>query len=503
MTTPDLEQTLANLITQNRLTEAHALLVARLKHGPDEHRAWYWLARVNERGDNPDKAVKLLDKALSLAPSPEYGAEKGRLLCLTGRLGEAQAAIASLEPKNISDALTADTLANTLARLGLYIEARRWHEHAILLAPDNPELALNAAIGEKIAGDIKAATTRLTKLLAAHPSHFRAHYSLAELTDKADAPVHIAALQALLANEQSQEAGRYLHHALALELEKTADYDRAFSHFASSKRAAAIRFDAGAHRAFCNYLLSRPPEPLVNTACDARPVFVCGMPRSGTTLLDRLLCQSTELASLGELNDIAMAIRELSDGPGLISETVFTAAARKPLAPLAERYLARSKLLAKNKARGCDKQPFNFYYIDFILAAMPKAKIVLMLREKNDTCIANFRQLYNPQSPFHHYAFALEDIAAFYDDYAGLARHFAAKYPNNVRLQGYEELVEKGEAVMKEIYAFCELPWQADCLEFYKSTDACATASKLQIRRPLNADSIGRWKNYAARLTTG
>lgn len=119
-----------------------------------------------------------------------------------------------------------------------------------------------------------------------------------------------------------------------------------------------------------------------------------------------------------------------------------------------------------------------------------------MQRNPLDTCIANYRQLYKPASVFHHYSFDLEDIADFYQDYTLLINHFSQKYPDNVIIQQYEDLVSEPTLHTQALYSFCNLVWQANCLDFYKHSGVSATASKLQVRQPLNSKSIGYWQHY-------
>ena len=227
------------------------------------------------------------------------------------------------------------------------------------------------------------------------------------------------------------------------------------------------------------------------------------MPRSGTTLVEKILNQSSKLQGVGELNDIAQLIQHATQSTRVIdSEMIDKAYESETIKTALASYQQRAELLSGG-LRSCDKQPFNFYYIDFILAAFPNAKIVCMQRGWQDCSIANFRQMYNPQSVFHHYSFALEDIASFHQDYSALVSHFANKYPENVFLQSYEQLVAEPTLQTQKLYAFCDLSWQENCLTFYKSNAASATASKKQIRQPLNKNSIGSWQNYAEFIDAG
>ncbi len=119
-----------------------------------------------------------------------------------------------------------------------------------------------------------------------------------------------------------------------------------------------------------------------------------------------------------------------------------------------------------------------------------------MQRGREDSCIANYRQLYSPASAFHHYSYNLQDIDSFYQDYSDLINHFAAKHSANVMIMQYETLVSEPIKSTQQLYDFCDLPWQAQCLDFYQRLSPSATASKVQMRRPLNNKAIGRWKEF-------
>ncbi|WP_105187801.1 tetratricopeptide repeat-containing sulfotransferase family protein [Pseudoalteromonas sp. T1lg48] len=500
MTHSTLRHHIQHLLRQQQLTRAHNDLVTRLQQNPEDHLAWSLMAEVNAQAGDLTKAVKLLDKALTISAQPEYVLNRGKFLYLLGRSDECQQALQTLDKASLTDAGQLDTLANLYSRLGDYHNAHDYHLRAAQCAPDNADILVNAAISHNIMAHNSEAKELLQRALQLAPNHYRGHYALAEQSTRSEAKAHLQQLNTVLAQEQNAIARQHLFHAQAIEHEQLGDYAQAFNAFSNSKEAVAkrIHFDAAKHSAFCQQLISTPPKLIAQRDNDAKAVFVAGMPRSGTTLAAQLLCQSPHLASLGELQDFPQAVKRLSGqrSAAVLTPEVISQASKGDLAALTQDYLGRYAGLKRNTERGCDKLPFNFYYIDFIVHALPQAKIVLMLRAKEDTCVANFRQAYQVHSPFHHYAFKLSHIAAFYDDYERLALHFAAKYPENVILQGYEQLVSEGEPALRRLYEFCQLPWQDDCLQFYTKPSACATASKLQIRRPLNKASIGFWRHY-------
>ncbi|MEO2268093.1 sulfotransferase [Pseudoalteromonas sp. YIC-656] len=498
MSASTLAQHIATRLANNQVQQAHALLVTELQKNPAHHEAWFLLAQVNAHVGDLNKALKLIDKALNEHRNSEYLLAKAKYLYLIGNVADCTQLLIDLDALPLNDAVALDTLANLYSRLGNYVKAHQYHVQAVTQAPGNADINVNAAISYAIMAKPEQAMSLLQQAIQINPANYRAHFIYAEHADAEQATAHTQQLNTLLATQTHPIAQQHLHHALALELEKLSRFDDAFDAFTKSKQAVErrVQFNPQRHRDFCQQVKSLPS--LTPSDNQSAPVFIAGMPRSGTTLVDKILCQSAQLASLGELNDIAQSVKRLSQiqTPAVLTPEIVNGAAHAPASALAQSYHVRYHALKMNAPRGCDKQPFNFYYIDFILSAFPKAKIILMVRNKEDCCMANMRQLYQVQSPFHHYAFKLEHIAAFYDDYLDLAKHFAAKYPEQVVLQSYEELVSEGEQTMRHLYAFCDLPYQQDCLDFYATPSACATASKLQIRQPLNTRSVGYWRHY-------
>ena len=499
MSSSPLRQQTIHLLRTNKVKQAHTVLVSELRNNPENHEAWYLMANINAHIGDFSKACKIIDKALTLTSNAEYLIAKAKYLCLDGQSAACSTVLSTLSISALNNPTDLDTLANIYTRLGEYEQAHACYIKALANAKTPGDILVNAAISYTIMAQPERSLTLLQQAIASSEHNPRAHFLFAEHAPIKLADEHHQQVTLLAQQETDAHSKQYLHHAAALQLEKQAKFHAAFDAFAASKEcvAASVHFDATKHRNFCQQIMTLPA--LAPSDSHASPVFIAGMPRTGTTLLDKLLCQSPHLASLGELNEIAQGVKHQSgeSTPAVLSTQIIGSAAQQSTQDLAKRYQHRYNTLKGGVQHGCDKQPFNFYYLDFIVSAFPTAKIILMVRDKADTCIANFRQLYQTQSPFHHYAFKLEHISAFYDDYRALANHFAQKYPNNVTLQHYEQLVTEGEATMRNLFEFCQLPYPEDCLDFYKHPSACATASKLQIRQPLNTRSIGYWRNYA------
>ena len=494
------------LLSNKQLNDAHHLLVQRLKQNPEDHVCYFLLSEVNTAAGDINKAIKLLEKALSLASFAIYHLALAKLYVLLGKVSNAAVHYQSALQTADFSAADFDTLANIATRLGHYDDALNFQQAAYQRNKDNLQISYNLAVCYKIHGLFDEAKILLQQLTTKQPRFYQAHYSQAELNTDVDSEQHIQKLQTLADKEKSIVEQQVYFHSLALNYEHLNDYKNAFKYFALSKQAIAskLNYQATQHHRFCQKLITQSKQQvLASSDTEFSPVFVVGMPRSGTTLVEKILNQSTQLRGIGELNDIAQLIQHATQSARVIdSEMLDKAYSSTAVTKALASYQQRAQLLSDGLI-SCDKQPFNFYYIDFILAAFPNAKIVCMQREWRDCSIANFRQMYSPQSVFHHYSFTLEDIASFHQDYLALVSHFANKYPENVFLQSYEQLVAEPAQQTQKLYAFCDLSWQENCLNFYNNNAASATASKKQIRQPLNKNSIGSWQNYAEFIDAG
>ncbi len=498
-----LQQQINQAISHGKLNDAHHLLVRNIKNVPNDHFSYFLLAQVNLAAGDKGKAQKLLEKSLSISKHPLYIAHLAKLATLTGQLISAQTYINQILNNEFKDAAFFDLIANVLTRLGHFQTALNWQQKAFALEPYNPQITYNLAVGYKVMGKFEKARDLLEHLIIKQPTYFQAHYSLAELNNVNSAKVHLTQLLELVKSNLSTQDNHYAQHAIALNYEHLNEFKEAYKAFYASKKTInqVVKYSPQQHSQFCQHLINLSQQfirPANNN--NFAPIFIVGMPRSGTTLMEKIINQSATVQGIGELNDIAQLCQG-NNKQVLNNDVLNIAYQTKQSIEQLNHYQQRVEQLVPKKLRSCDKQPFNFYYIDFILATYPNAKIVCMQREQHASCIANFRQLYNPASAFHHYSYDLANINRFYQDYCLLINHFARKYKNNVMIMQYEELVSEPINSTQKVYDFCHLDWQVDCLDFYKQQTPSATASKVQVRQPLNCKTINYWRHYEFALS--
>jgi len=502
----DLASQVKQHLTKGALTKAHPLLVSWLQQEPNNPQAWGFLAELNLLAGDKSKALKIISKALSLAPSLPITLHLAKTALLAGDHQQCENILKDLtfntaHPLSAS-AIELDLAANLWLRLNQPYRALSLFEQAHSLDELNTNIGLNYAICLKMAGKIQDAERLFESVIKQQPLHELAHLSLAELKADKSNTIPISLEKALEQKPQSQ----YLNHAKALYLEAQKDYKAAWHSFDLSKETVAqsVQFETNAHHQFCLHRIqssiSEKLDAFITITSKNRnqavdPIFIVGMPRSGTSLLEQLLATQPQLKALGELSFLPQL---LNIKAGFYKQTELTLSDTAEL--LFKQY---SQLLnennqqtdmRQNNIRGIDKQPFNLYFVDVILKLFPNAKIIWLVRNKFDTCVGNFRQAYQVNSPFHHYSFDWQHINACYDDFIKLGTHWQQTFNENFMRVDYENLVSEPHSQLTDLFKFLNIEAKGNPLEFHQHNYFSATASKLQLRQPLNTHSINKFK---------
>nr|WP_272917846.1 sulfotransferase [Altericroceibacterium endophyticum] len=282
----------------------------------------------------------------------------------------------------------------------------------------------------------------------------------------------------------------------------------AFDHLSAAneehKRSIAYNFDHDAAIFDTLEDVFEQQAPSAAPANDASgPVFVVGMPRTGTTLVDRILSSHPDICSAGELQAMPLAVKQLSGTRSrtiIDPDTVRASASIDPSA-LGAAYMAQARHhLPADDIRFTDKLPANFLYIGHIARALPHARIVCLQRGAMDTVWSNYKNLFATQSAYYAYSYDLMDTARYYARFMRLMQLWDRLLPGRVLQLSYEKLVSDQEAQTRRLLDHCGLEWDAACLSFHKNSAAVATPSAAQVRRPLNADGVGKWRTHEQAL---
>lgn len=455
----------------------------------------------------PHQAVAPLQQAAALDPhNPAIALYLARALAMAhdsaGAMEQVQRAL-QLAP---DDALTHDRAGDVLTQCHLHERALAAFQRAVALAPDDPGYRYNLATSLTYHGRVAAAEREYEACIAVAPLHWQAHLALSRLRRQTAESNHVDCLRALLARPgNSVTATVYLNMALAKELEDLGEYPQAFAHLVRGKSAPRqlMGYSSAQDAALFDALARSVDHPPAGNGHPSRePIFILGMPRSGTTLVDRILASHPQVQSAGELHQFGAAWKEAMGGDGFrMFDPAHIAAGRvRDWAALGERYLAGTRPLTGQLPRFTDKLPHNFLYLGYIARALPHATLVSVRRNPMDTCLGNFRLLFGPESPYFGYSYDLLDIGRYYLLFDRLMAHWDRHFPGRIIQVDYEALVADQEGGTRRLLEGAGLTWDPACLDFASHPAPVATASAGQVREPLHAGAVGRWKRYREQL---
>ena len=371
---------------------------------------------------------------------------------------------------------------------------------------DAPPLHYRIGLAEMYAGNLGNAGSEFDHCLQADPAFAPAHRMRVRLRRATVVENHVDVLHAAIARLPADAADAPpLYYALFKELDDLDRRDEAWQALEAGMRLRRrqVDFDAAAETRLFDHLQrsSAAATACVSDADDAgpTPVFIVGMPRSGTTLLERILGAHPQVADAGELRDFTTQLRWMCDrtgGPHLDLDLAQRAGAVE-MAELGRRYLSHTRWHARGKPFYTDKLPANFVHAGYIAQALPRARILHMVRDPMDTCFSNLKELFANAYP-HSYDQA--EMAGHFLRYRQLMTHWHRQYPGRILDVHYDVLVADPERVARQVLEFCGLAWEPSVVAIESRSGAVATASSVQMREPIHQRFIGQWRRYEDRL---
>jgi tetratricopeptide (TPR) repeat protein len=491
-------------LARGRHAEAIAQFEKLLALAPDHADARFNLGKALYAADRPAEAVAQYEAALALRPGDAEALNNlGTALQALDRHDEAMIRFEQALALRPDLAMARNNLGNTLVALGRHDAAIQQYEAALALRPDHADAASNLGEALKELGRIEAARAAFAQAIALAPRRADFHRRLAQVKTFAAGDAELAAMAALsgdaaaLLSEQRCE----LDFALAKAYADLGEHERSFHHLlaANAARRREIAYDEAATlalferaRAVFTPVLLRDRAGAGDPA--ATPVFIFGMPRSGTTLVEQILASHPQIFGAGELTLFgALATGEGDEFPEAVSS--LSAAA---YCELGRRYLSRLPAVAPSALRITDKTPANFLFAGLIHLALPQARLVHVRRDPVDTCVSCFSTLF---ARGHAYAYDLAELGRYYCAYAGVMAQWRRVMPPGVMLDiDYEDVVADLEESARRLVAHCGLAWDEACLAFHQNRRPVRTASAVQVRRPLYRDAVGRGRLYGPLL---
>jgi tetratricopeptide (TPR) repeat protein len=500
------------LIETGRFPTARLKSLELLAQQPELTEGWLLLALAEQRLQRHEAMLVAAREAVRLQPENVQAASKLiEALLLCGHGTEARMRLGVLEQRAQQDAPLLTMLAGLYTQAGAHAERLRCARRALALAPGDPTRLASVAAAETACGLIAEAEQHLDELLERQPQDFGGYYRRSILRRQSTERNHIQPMTRLLASLPVDAAETVpLCYALAKECEDLERFAESFAYLqrGAARRRRGLSYQVSGDVAVMGAITGAFDAPFLASvesvgAPDVAPIFIMGLPRSGTTLVDRILSSHSQVASLGEINDLSYALgaqaqraEDSESGPPNRLELI-RRSAQLDFAALGNDYLRRVAEYPREKPRFIDKTPWNFLYLGLIALALPNARIIHLRREPMDSCFALYKTLFRSGSP---YSYDLGDLARYYFAYHKLMVHWRRVLPGRFLDFDYERLVQSQESATRELLQWCGLPFEPQCLEFDRNTAPAATASAAQVREPIHARSIGLWKHYATQL---
>ena len=487
------------------LAEAEFLLQSRLASAPSDLHAIARLAEIALVKGKVGDAAALLCRGLAISPASRD--LRVRLAHINAQQGQFATALAHLDslpqPPRCSPNIRAQR-AGLLGQLGRTDEEISLYEDLLQQNPRNTRLSISLANALNTSGRASEAITTLRRAVQIRPASGEVWWSLANLKSVRFQKSEIATMQRALARCSDHENAVHLHFALGSALEGLADYEQSFHHYAAGNRLRSetlrpneVRvsdFVDAALAAFDRSLFQR----MQGAGCPtSEPIFIVGLQRSGSTLIEQILSSHPQIEGASEL----LAMQQIWSGveieAGAKYRTAFaqiTTFQRCKFRQLGEEYLERTRPFRRvGRPFFVDKLPANWLNIGLIRLALPNAKIIDARRNPMACGFSNFKQLY---ATGVNYAYSLRSIGCFYRDYLRFMRHIDLVQPGAVHRVNHGRLIQDSKSEIRRLLEYIDVPFHPACLEFHKNRRSIATPSAEQVRRPLNSDGCDAWRPY-------
>ncbi len=500
----------ANYLQAGDLKQVEQLCRAFLQEHPTNVSAINMLADVGIKFGRFEAAQKLLERCLKLAPDYHLARDNYALVLFERKqykpaLAELEKLL-EIEPDNPDHHVFK---AAVLAHIGEYPRAIEIYEWLLSRFPRQAKLHMSYGHALKTVGRQAEAIDAYRACIALRPSLGEAYWSLANLKTFRFEEQEIAAMRELVAGEQA-DSQDYCHMCFALgkALEDRQQYDEAFENYRNGNacQRKRVRWDADEHHQNCRALIECFDAEFfavrAGQGCPSPdPIFIVGLPRTGSTLLEQILASHSQVEGTMELPDILAIAHRLSGKKSRKDESrypdVLTELTAEQFAELGEEYLTRTRVHRSATPFFIDKMPNNFSHVGLIHLMLPNAKIIDARRHPLACCFSCFKQLFATGQDF---SYDLVDIGRYYHDYAELMDHWERVLPGRVLRVQYEDVVADIEVQVRRVLEYCGLPFEAQCLKFYETQRAVGTASSEQVRRPIYTEDLEQWRNFRPHL---
>jgi len=457
-----------------KFKDAEIFLLRVVKNAPKYPRAWADLVKAQREQDKFEIALDSSEKLISLDPN----------------IPESYMVRASVE-----------------GEAGMQHEAIESYKKALSISPEKPGALCSMAHHLKTIGKQDEAISVYRQAIKIQPDHTESYWSMANLKTFSFEDSEIKDMENLLSNKDLPDIGRiHLHNALGLEYESRGHYDKAFENLSNCNilRRKSESYDPVEYETMIDKIIEILSEKKLKREpvkeSEVTPIFIVGLPRSGSTLIEQILASHSCIEGTHELHEMSMSMRHVREASNANQRFPEALENFRPneWKMLGEEYLKTTEKYRTDKLFFIDKNPNNFTFVGAIKLAIPNAKIINAKRHPLDSCFGSFKQLFASGQPF---SYDLTELGEYYMEYLRIMEHWHKACPEFVLDVNYESVVSDLDSEVKRILEFCELPFEENCLRFYETERAVKTASSEQVRKPIYSSSVNLWRNYEHKLS--
>jgi tetratricopeptide (TPR) repeat protein len=456
------------------------------------------------QGGHIGAAQRAFERVLSIdSKRQDARVQLARCLVHTGDHGRALQQADLAKSANIENPSQLDVLATVYSHLGLQAQALSVYQQAVHLAPENVEILSNTVAALIFLGRSSEAEQLIQKVLSLSAGHHRCHWQLSRIRQATD-DTHIRQMESVREGLPEGHPHRvFFNYALGKEYEDLGQWPQAWQCYqtGASQQRASLDYNAGTDAKLFDALTDTYDPSWFSAhvkdgdAGEPGPIFVLGLPRSGTTLTERIIAAHSTVQSLGELSQFPLAVKRAAgiSSRSMLDSDIARAAGALERGALGGDYLRQIAHLRNDQPRFTDKLPLNALYIPLIAAALPTARFVCLTRDPMDSGFAMYKQLFADAYP---YSYDQDEIAAYLRRFRSLMALWSELLPQRLTTLSYEDLVQQPEQKTRALLDFLGLPFEPACLSPHQSDTAVATASAAQVRKPIHSESVSRWRNF-------
>ncbi len=476
---------------------------------PQNAEGWYVTSYIAFGLGDGKQSLIAIERALALdLKNILWQIHRAKVYLILGQKTDAAEIATRLAKKQYKDVQICGELALILNKLQNYSAAEDFYQQAIKLSPNDSQLYFNLASIQRYLGHIEDTEFSLNKAIELDPKDFEAYWLRSSLRKQTSRKNHIEELKKVLVTGIKDPIGyAQICYALAKEEEDLKLYSQSFQHLhqGADYRRENMRYVAKTDLQIIDKIIqvfdSRKLNGKVKGHDNEQAIFILGLPRTGSTLVERIISSHDQVYTAGELNDFAVQMmtqcRHLNIKLPKSRTALVELTGQLNFASLGQAYIQSVQPDPDNPNRFVDKLPLNSLYTGLIHLALPKAKIIHVQRHPLDTCYSIYKQLFTNGYPF---SYDLTELAEYYIANYQLMQHWKNVMPGIIHTVGYEKIVNNVELEAKKLIAYCGLEWQNKCSQFHLNKTASITASATQVRQSIYSSSMGQWRHFEEQL---